>query len=48
MHHIGERMVTRQYRPTTGGGAPALVRLDSVEFWDFSMQVRISNDERGA
>jgi hypothetical protein len=38
MHHIGERMVTRQFRPTTGGGAPALVRLDSVEFWDFSMQ----------
>jgi hypothetical protein len=48
MHHIGERMVTRQFRPTTGGGAPALVRLDSVEFWDFSMQVRMSNDERGA
>ena len=48
MHRTGERMVTRQFRPAAGGGAPALVRLDSVEFWDFSMQVRMSNDERGA
>ena len=28
MHRTGERMVTRQFRPAAGGGAPALVRLD--------------------
>jgi hypothetical protein len=51
MHRTGERMVTRQFRPAAGGGAPALVRLDSVEFWDFNMQVkdkRKSEEEEGS
>ncbi len=47
MHRIGQRMVTRQYRPAAdpGPAAPvtgspaALVRTDSVEFWNFNMQV---------
>ncbi len=37
MHGIGQRMVTRQYR--RGGGGAVLVRTDSVEFWNFNMQV---------
>ena len=41
MHHTGQRMVTRQFRPAAGGGA-VLVRTDSVEFWDFDMQARAS------
>ena len=34
MHHIGQRMVTLQYGPTSSGGA-ALMSTDSVELWNF-------------
>jgi hypothetical protein len=42
MHGIGQRMVTRQYRSASSAIASAaaeLVRTDSVEFYDFNLQV---------